>query len=177
MRLKLHPDSRCAAVNGIDVSVLRGAAGRLQLEYRTSGLPQLGKPDAAGLTEPMRADELWRHTCFEAFVRAPAAEAYYEFNFSPHLQWAAYRFESYRRDRKDVEVRPSITTRTGGGAFELSAELALNGLPGLGGSWRLALSAVIEEANGRMSYWALAHPPGSADFHQTDGFALELPAI
>ena len=175
MRLKLHPDSRCEAVGGIDVTVLRGPAGRLLLEYRTSGIPELYLP--VRTTSSMRADDLWRHTCFEAFVRVPAAEAYYEFNFSPHLQWAAYRFEGYRRDRKDVEARPSITTRTGGGAFELSVELALNDLPDLTGSWRLGLSAVIEEADGRMSYWALAHPPGNADFHQTDGFALELPAI
>ena len=175
MRLKLHPDSRCEAVGGIDVTVLRGPAGRLLLEYRTNGIPELFQTTT--IAESRRADDLWRHTCFEAFLRAPAAEAYYEFNFSPHLQWAAYRFEGYRRDRKDVEARPSITTRTGGGAFELSAELALNGLPDLAGSWRLGLSAVIEEADGRMSYWALAHPPGNADFHQTDGFALELPAI
>ena len=43
------------------------------------------------------------------------------------------------------------------------------------GSWMgLGLSAVIEEANGRKSYWALAHPPGKADFHHADCFA-ELP--
>jgi hypothetical protein len=41
---------------------------------------------------------------------------------------------------------------------------------------RLGLSAVIEEANGRKSYWALAHPPGKPDFHHSDCFVLELPA-
>ena len=65
----------------------------------------------------------------------------------------------------------------GAGLFYLRARLALARLPDLAGSWRLGLAAVIEEANGRISYWALAHPPGRADFHQTDGFALELPAI
>jgi len=58
----------------------------------------------------------------------------------------------------------------------LRAHLKLGGLPGLAGDWRLGLAAVIEETNGRMSYWALKHPLGKADFHQTDGFALELPA-
>ena len=33
----------------------------------------------------------------------------------------------------------------------------------------------IEEASGRISYWALKHPPGRPDFHHPDGFALELP--
>jgi hypothetical protein len=36
---------------------------------------------------------------------------------------------------------------------------------------------VIEETNGRLSYWALAHPPGKPDFHHSDCFALELPAV
>jgi hypothetical protein len=44
-----------------------------------------------------------------------------------------------------------------------------------GASWRLGLSAVIEETSGRISYWALAHPPGKADFHHSDCFAHELP--
>jgi hypothetical protein len=44
------------------------------------------------------------------------------------------------------------------------------------GVWRLGLSAVIEETNGTISYWAVAHPPGKADFHHSDCFALELTA-
>lgn len=40
---------------------------------------------------------------------------------------------------------------------------------------RLGLSAVIEEKGGRKSYWALAHPPGKADFHHPDSFVCELP--
>lgn len=37
-----------------------------------------------------------------------------------------------------------------------------------------AICAVIEEADGTKSYWALAHPPGKPDFHHADGFVLEL---
>jgi len=45
-------------------------------------------------------------------------------------------------------------------------------------SWHLALSAVIEEAKGNKSYWALVHPPGKPDFHHRDSFAYELsPAV
>jgi len=51
----------------------------------------------------------------------------------------------------------------------------LAGLPS-DGSWRLGLAAVIEEASGRKSYWALAHPPGKPDFHHSDCFAHEIPA-
>ena len=45
---------------------------------------------------PTREDELWRHTCFEAFLRTLPGATYYEFNFAPSTQWAAYRFASYR---------------------------------------------------------------------------------
>lgn len=38
-----------------------------------------------------------------------------------------------------------------------------------------AITAVIEEADGTKSYWALAHPVEKPDFHHPDGFVLELP--
>src|ERR1700731_13306 len=41
-------------------------------------------------------------------------------------------------------------------------------------AWRIGLAAVIEETSGHKSYWALAHPPGKADFHHSDSFALEF---
>jgi hypothetical protein len=39
---------------------------------------------------------------------------------------------------------------------------------------RLGLSAVIEDIDGRLSYWALKHPPGKPDFHHPDSFALDV---
>jgi hypothetical protein len=48
--------------------------------------------------------------------------------------------------------------------------LALPGASAL----RLALSAVIEETDGHLSYWALAHPAERPDFHHRDGFVLAL---
>jgi len=42
-------------------------------------------------------------------------------------------------------------------------------------AWRLGLSAVLEEASGRTSYWALAHSTAKPDFHHADCFACELP--
>jgi hypothetical protein len=45
-------------------------------------------------------------------------------------------------------------------------------------AWRIGLSAVIEDTNGEISYWALAHPPGKPDFHHANGFAYEIsPAV
>jgi hypothetical protein len=39
---------------------------------------------------------------------------------------------------------------------------------------QLAFSAIIEDDQGVLSYWALTHPPGRPDFHHPDAFALEL---
>jgi hypothetical protein len=176
--LNLHPGSRCAAVTDIGVEAVRPSPGSLVLRYVATG-------DMAGLrlptvAEPVSAHGLWRHTCFEAFVRAPAGGAYYEFNLSPSTQWAAYRFDGHRSGMGVAGGigAPRIEVRSDGTRFELQAALALDRLPDLpvDSAWRLGLSAVIEEADGNVSYWALAHPPGKPDFHHSDCLALELPA-
>ena len=174
--LALHPDSRCKAVTRIEVEATEIQSGHLVLYYTVSGtikdvrLPQL--------TVPARADELWRHTCFEAFVRPPHGEAYYELNFAPSTQWAAYRFSSYRNGMTvEGEIAaPRIQLLEGLDWYELRASLDLQRLGDIpkDSAWQLGLSAVIEETDGTISYWALAHPPGRADFHHSDCFALEL---
>ena len=176
--LKLHPDSRCRAATRIDVDVARPRPGNLVLHYIVTGkMSDLRLPP---VTAPTRTDELWRHTCFEAFVRALPGAAYYEFNVAPSTQWAAYRFSDYRggmRVAREISA-PRVDVQSNGEGYELQASLALDRVPGLPSDavWRLGLSAVIEETSGRKSYWALAHPPGKPDFHHSDCFAHELPA-
>lgn len=58
--------------------------------------------------------------------------------------------------------------------FGLSAMLDSNG-SGEDGQWLVGLSAVIEEAEGTRSYWALAHPADKPDFHHPDSFACDIP--
>ena len=84
--LKLHPDSRCGAVTEIAVEVARPGPGLLRLRYLVSG--DIGGLSLLPVTAPARADGLWRHTCFEAFLRAGPGEAYHEFNFAPSRRWA-----------------------------------------------------------------------------------------
>ena len=176
--LKLHPESRCDAVTKIEVEVVRPGAGRLRLRYRATGeAGGLRLPPAA---VPARADGLWRQTCFEAFLRAMPGGAYYEVNLAPSRLWAAYRFDGYRAGMRPAAgiAEPRIEVRSDDGALELSAALTFDRLPDLPGegAWQIGLSAVIEEADGRTSYWALAHPPGKPDFHHSDCFVLDLPA-
>jgi hypothetical protein len=175
LRLKRHSDTLCEAVSGIEVEVARTSAGRLVLDFFVTGsMDDLVLPPVMARS---RADELWQHTCFEAFVRAGSNDAYCEFNLSPSTQWAAYAFDGYRSGMRAAgEVaEPRIEGRSSNAGYELRAALELGALANTS-VWRVGLSAVIEETNGRISYWALAHPPGRADFHHSDCFALELPA-
>jgi len=177
--LRLHPDSRCAAAAHIEVAAARPRADRLVLSYVVTGtMSDIRMPP---VVPAARTDNLWRHTCFEAFVRAASGPSYYEFNFAPSTQWAAYRFDGYRSGMAAAEISaPEMEVRSGPDSYTLQAALELDRLPDLSREavWRLGLSALIEDTSGAMSYWALAHPPGKPDFHHTDCFALEFaPAV
>jgi hypothetical protein len=176
LALKLHPGSRPTAAAQIDVDVTRPGPGSLMLRYVATGpVSHLELPARAA---PTRADELWKHTCFEAFIAAPNGGGYCEFNFSPSSQWAAYRFGGYRDGMTEIGeiLAPNISARSDATRFELSVRLDLGRVPDLAGlkAWRLGLSAVIEDINRGIAYWALAHPPGKPDFHHASGFACQL---
>jgi len=175
LTLKRHRDSRGTAATRIEVEATRLPSGTLELKYRVSGM--ISDLRIPPLAAPNRTDELWCHTCFEAFVRAPQSAAYFELNFSPSTEWAAYRFNGYRDGMMPArEIGPPRIKMTRNTAeFELQSSLELVSLPG-DGAWDIGLSAVIEETGGRMSYWALVHPPGKADFHHPDCFAHTLSA-
>lgn len=168
-----HAEFRPDAELRIDADIARSNPGLLTLRYIVTG--DIGALRLSPVATAARTNELWRSTCFEAFLRAPAG--YYEFNFAPSTQWAAYAFDGYRRGMRDADGidTPRIEIRSGPARFELQVALDLDRLLPLDSPWQLGLSAVIEETNGRKSYWALAHPPGKPDFHHSDCFALEVP--
>jgi hypothetical protein len=175
LALKLHPDSTSSAANSVEVEVARARDGVFALSYVVTGkISGLLLPPVATST---RADELWRHTCFEAFLSAPPHTGYYEFNFSPSTQWAAYRFSGYRSGMQvasEIDA-PDIETSSGANGYTLRAALNPDRANvSQGAHWHLGLSAVIEETNGNKSYWALAHAPGKPDFHRADCFTYEF---
>ncbi len=168
--LKIHPQSRCDAVTMVEAEVRRGG-DRLVLDFVATGdIARLLLPVE---TEPARADELWRHCCFEAFLRAPDGR-YVELNFAPSRQWAAYAFDGYRTGMRPLEMSdPAIAADAFVDRLELTAIVEAPCPQGAG--WGLALSAVIEEEGGRLSYWALEHAPGKPDFHRAEGFVVQAP--
>lgn len=171
MRAELspHPDTPCAALRALSAE-LRREGQSLWVTYRIEG--DIGRLALPARAPGARTDGLWKRTCLEAFVRAPGGEAYWEFNFSPSGQWAAYRFDSYRHGMIEAEVDLAIEAAQTPDVFSLGVRMTAPWLPP---RIVVALTAVIEETNGAKSYWALSHPPGAPDFHHADGFVLELP--
>lgn len=172
--LKVHPDSQCPAGVRVEIEVARPRTYGLSVSYIVTG--NIGALSIAPLAATTRTDGLWQHTCFEVFVQASSPD-YWEFNFAPSTHWAAYQFSGYRSGKRAAETAvPAIRVQADAHRYTLRSLLRLDSLSDLldAGPWRLGLSAVLEEKNGCLSYWALVHPPGKPDFHHSDGFACEL---
>ncbi len=168
MQLLAHPDTTIATVQTVDAAVWRDA-GRWHFRFLIEGADDLILPD---LQAAERTDDLWKQTCFEAFVRQ-RGRGYIELNFSPSSQWAAYRFDDYRRGMREEPVE--IETWLEFGETWLAIEAAVRCEALTAGS-SLGLSAVIKERDST-SYWALGHPDGAPDFHDRTCFRALLADI
>lgn len=170
-KLACHPNTPSQVIHEIVVMV-EEASSNLMLTFCLVG-------DVSSLSIPevqpsQSADDLWQHTCFEVFIMGGEGPEYREFNFSPSREWAVYSFRDYRvAEVLENELVPEIVVRKTMDRLELSAEICRDFLP-QGGPLRLGLSAVVEDAEGVLSYWSLRHPPGRPDFHHTDSFAVQL---
>jgi hypothetical protein len=172
-----HAESAGEAASRVEVTVWRPQDGRLALLYVIHApADELKLPPMA---ESARVDHLWRHTCLEVFIRTPTGEAYCEINLSPSTRWAAYRFDGYREGMANLDMPPpQIESRSYPERHELEALIDVGDVQDLARSdWRLGLSAVIEDVDGGKAWWALAHAAGQPDFHHSDAFAFDLPAV
>jgi hypothetical protein len=173
--LKCHPSTRTETVRAIGVLVRRSAI-ELQMTFRLDGdIPsiRIAPPGVSRINT-----ELWRHTCFEAFIAVDGQQAYHEFNFAPSGEWCVYALSGYRNGGPvaDETLRPQISVRSYASRLELDAVVRLDSLSAIHAraALRIGLSAVIEADDGTLSYWALHHPADKPDFHDANGFALLL---
>jgi hypothetical protein len=166
-----HPATPPASIEAVAVEIVATDYEHVLLRFVVTGRAGLLLPEWVASE---RSDGLWNATCFELFLRPAAAAGYFEFNFS--TQWAAYSFAAYRAGKSDLplSVAPHIASDGDDARYVLEAEVDLSDLSD--SVLRMGLCAVIEERDGRKSYWALAHPAGDPDFHHQDCFALELAA-
>ena len=176
VELLIHPATHNKAIRRIAASIARDADS-LQFSYRIEG-------DIAALrlpaqTEAIRADSLWQHSCFEAFLKVDGSVNYYEFNFAPSGAWAVYCFAARRQDPESPALAaPSIACRRDAESFGMSASLPLAAVPELAAAAAIeaGLAAVIEDARGLLSYWALAHTAREPDFHDPATFLCRVGA-
>ena len=168
-----HPDSAPGPVRRVTAEARRSPEGGLALAYAIEGdmarvLVPASRPARIGY-------KLWRHTCCEAFIARPGDARYHEFNFSPSGEWTAYGFSAYRQGAvlDDEALNPQVSAQRSDERLEVSA-LVDPGRLAVTGRLAVGLAVIVEQRDGGLSYWALAHAPGRADFHHRDTFALEL---
>ena len=172
LRLECHPTAIPDIDMSINVIVRECLPDEIVLTYRLlADFRQLKLPRRQ---VPERPDELWRHTCFEAFVMAQGSAGYREFNFSPSGAWQLYEFEDYRQGGEAGSGELPLGRLAicfDGIVFEQRIPTEL--MPA-GDKLQLGLSAVVERANGDISYWALKHPTAQPDFHHHEAFDFSL---
>lgn len=165
-----HPTTAAAWVESFVVRLAREAAA-LEVEFRLRGdLSLLRWPGGP----PGRSDGLWRHTCCEVFIGSRSAPAYREWNLAPSNAWQAYDFTAYRSGMRPAEVPPPVIHfDRRPSSLTLEARLPLADPEPVGGVC-LGVAAVLEDAGGTLSYWAISHPWARPDFHHPASFTLTL---
>jgi hypothetical protein len=168
-RLTAHPTRPPLRVVGVRVISQFLDDGTLFLRWRIDGAQKLVLPVYAGSGQ---ADDLWRTTCFELFLDLGEGR-YREFNFSPSGRWAAYDFASYRDQSGDADLSgwPETSVERGEvivtGAVRVPREA-------LAGATRGALTTVVEEEGGVLSFWATEHRKEQPDFHDAACFTIDF---
>ena len=154
--------------------LVRRADG-LTISYRLQGrLADVLLP--APLAAPARRHRLWEGTCFEFFLARQEAPPYWEFNLSPAGDWNVYRFTDYRQGQaaeKAFASLPFVVHRSPE-ALRLTLEVDLAGIIAADLPLEVAIAAVIQTPDGRLTYWALTHPGPQADFHRRAGFLIAV---
>ena len=177
MQLTLHPHAATPPADppfrvwaSAELAASFGAMATLNLWFSVGAPADRFVLPASDATD--RRDELWKTTCFEAFLKADGEEGYREWNFAPSGDWAAYDFTGRREGmtEADVGAAPYIRVEDNLTWWTLGATIAVEA----GQVWGLGLTAVLDEKGGAKSYWALKHGADAPDFHHPDCFAARL---
>ena len=174
-RLVPHPEMRPLSVRSVEVEVSRLNDG-VMLRYAVEPADDLVLSDF----QTERRDNLWRGTCFELFIRPPSG-SYVEFNFAPLFAWNAYSFTDWRIGRRPFQLDAwphmsdsRLDDRKASFPIRYALDVILGAEIATLAPAKVSIAAIIEEEGGKMSYWALAHPPGQPNFHHPDCFVASL---
>lgn len=157
--LMLHRTCDLGPIRAVTANITatqQGCEAEFRLDGRISGIV-LPSPATSE-----RMDNLWQTTCFEIFWQPLGGTFYREFNLSPSGRWAAYDFDSFREGMRDAPVQAiAIACSHDDGELVLRTSIAAD----LPSPAQVALNAIVEHADGGKQFWALAFPPGQAEFH------------
>lgn len=174
--LQKHPKSKESSVNAISVNLIAHTDKSMSVAYSAQG-------DIDRLFIPPRTageckDNLWRTTCFEMFVGHTNSTTYWELNFSPSANWAAYKFTDYRQNRQNEEsfAINRLQMKQTKERFDLEVGFLFGALQDFDlTTVCFGFSAVMMDHHGNISYWALRHGDGPPDFHDNTCFSYMLP--
>lgn len=119
--------------------------------------------------KPIRANELWKETCFEAFWSEPESQKYWEFNYSTSGKWNLYFFEEYRspsppKESSDFEFK-SVNLEGNILSLRLQSEKIYQNI-------EASLCAVIKTKKEEVYYFSTIHQGEKADFHLRSSLSL-----
>lgn len=149
----------------------RSTAEGFHLHYRLKTnsphlFAELIRTPAAGT--PLRRDELWRTTCFEAFFGVADSPAYFELNLTPSGDWAWYAFDDYRKGMRKPSLASGdepriIRVQRNETSVDLEAFVPIRCFESLAldSHW----PAAVLDRSDEPTYWALTHRGPAPDFH------------
>lgn len=179
-RLQPFPDAQTSALFATAEFIWRDQ-GQLELNFSVRSMASqdlsalIAVPETAAIkagSTGRRLDNLWKHTCFEAFLGHPGDPSYWELNVAPGGDWNLYRFKSYRCGGTEEQFAqtPEVIYASSSGGLQCTIQLELAPWWPEAHHPDLALTMVLEEHDGGLSYWALCHPGNEPDFHDRRGF-------
>ncbi len=147
----------------------------IQFQLDANFISVLGLPSASRLwtaEDIPRKDELWKTTCFEAFLKPKASACYYEFNFSLGPAWNAYEFTGYRKPQPPSVSHAFALQSLSWNAEKKFLSAQLENKTAFR-EFDVSLTSVIEDSNHHIHYWAVTHAAGEPDFHSPGSFTLK----
>lgn len=169
MNFVLVPFHASGPIDHKPVGCIGGSIARrgTQLNVEFTSLPRHGIhwPDADAA--PERRSGLWQSTCFECFIGLGDADTYIESNLSPSGHWQAFEFEAYREiavpaDSVRVSGRLDMST---GDQSSMNCTIDIEHPRFVTSDWYIAPTAILEDLQGKLHYYALSHPIKRPDFH------------
>ncbi len=118
-----------------------------------------------------RFHELWKQTCFEAFVQPVGDSKYFEINLNTHKAWNVYEFENYREPQPPVECAAADVIDVQIKEDFLRARIKFNKMEFK--KLKVSLCAVLNLKETGTTYWSFQHVDAKPNFHHFGSFVIE----